>query len=104
MNPISRHRLETKPPNSMSTLPTTKQLKIIKRIFPGVLVVLQSISLASMILLEIPWHRTRTKYSDSYHVSIVWLWNSLQRDITEPPTLGSFKFSLVKYLKETNTT
>ncbi|KAL1454814.1 hypothetical protein WDU94_008948 [Cyamophila willieti] len=62
-------------------------------------VYLQTRRLASMSLLEIPRHRTRT-YGDSYHVSVVRLWNSLNRDIRDSPTLGSFKISLVKHLKQ----
>uniref|UniRef100_A0A8D8S6Y1 Uncharacterized protein n=1 Tax=Cacopsylla melanoneura TaxID=428564 RepID=A0A8D8S6Y1_9HEMI len=66
---------------------------------------LQTSRLASMNLLEIPRHRTRMygDIGDSYHVSVTVarLRNSLQRDIRDSPSLGSFKKSLVKYLKGT---
>uniref|UniRef100_A0A8D9FKY6 Uncharacterized protein n=1 Tax=Cacopsylla melanoneura TaxID=428564 RepID=A0A8D9FKY6_9HEMI len=62
---------------------------------------LQTSRLASMNLLEIPRHRTRI-YGDSYHVSVARLWNSLQRDIRDSPSLGSLKKLLVKYIKVTS--
>ncbi|KAL1445910.1 hypothetical protein WDU94_005593 [Cyamophila willieti] len=60
---------------------------------------LQTRRLNSLGLLEIPRHKTQI-YGDSYHVSVARQWNSLHRDIRDSQSLGQFKSSLVKHLKE----
>uniref|UniRef100_A0A8D8THA9 Uncharacterized protein n=1 Tax=Cacopsylla melanoneura TaxID=428564 RepID=A0A8D8THA9_9HEMI len=61
---------------------------------------LQTSRLASLGLLQIPQHKIRIIYGDSYQISVARLWNSLHRDIRDSLSLGSFKNSLVKFLKE----
>ncbi|KAI5727357.1 hypothetical protein M8J77_001316 [Diaphorina citri] len=67
--------------------------------FQGTWTYLQSRRLHSLGLLEIPRHKTEI-YGNSFHISAARLWNSLPGDIRDSLSLGQFKTSLVRHLKE----